>query len=167
MRDLIYKHALLNAVEHNGKADFQAVLGRVLGENPELKQKVKEVVGEVKTVVEDVNSLSFEEQKKTLNRFGIKQEEKKIEEIKLPDLPNAIKGKVVMRLAPYPSGPLHIGNARMVILNDEYVKRYKGKLVLAFDDTIGSREKFIIPEAYKMIPAGLKWLDVKYHKVVY
>lgn len=167
MRDIIYKHALINAVEHDGKSDVQAVLGKVIAEDPSAKEKIKEIIGDIKKIVSDVNSLSLEEQKNTLDKLGVKSEEKKIVQAGLPDLPNAKMGKVVMRLAPYPSGPLHIGNARMVILNDEYVKRYKGKLLLVFDDTIGSEEKFIIPEAYKMIPAGLKWLGVKYHKIFY
>ena len=167
MRDLIYKHALLNAVDHDGKAEPQAVLGKIIAEDPSLKGKIKEIIPEIKKVVVDVNSLSLNEQKDTLNKLGIKTEEKKIVQVGLPDLPNATTGKVVMRLAPYPSGPLHIGNARMVILNDDYVKRYKGKLLLVFDDTIGSEEKFVIPEAYKMIVNGLKWLGVKYHKVFY
>jgi len=167
MRDLIYKHALLNAVEHDGKADVQAVLGKVIAEDPSSKGKIKEIIPEIKRIAADVNSLSLVEQKNTLNKIGIKTEEKRIVQAGLPELPNAIKGKVVMRLAPYPSGPLHIGNARMVILNDEYVKRYKGKLLLVFDDTIGSEEKFVIPEAYKMIVAGLKWLGIKCHKVFY
>jgi len=164
---LIYKHALLNAVEHDGKADAQAVLGKIIAEDPSSKGSIKEIIPEIKNIVADVNSLSLDEQKNTLNKLGIKTEEKKIVQAGLPELRNAIKGKVVMRLAPYPSGPLHIGNARMVILNDEYVKRYEGKLLLVFDDTIGSEEKFVIPEAYKMIVDGLKWLGVKYHKVFY
>ncbi|MDF1537813.1 MAG: glutamate--tRNA ligase, partial [Candidatus Thorarchaeota archaeon] len=70
-------------------------------------------------------------------------------------------------LAPFPSGPLHVGNARMVILNDYYVKRYGGKLILVFDDTIGSKEKQVEPEAFDLIPEGLEYLDVKYHETIY
>jgi glutamyl-tRNA synthetase len=166
MRELILKYAVMNAVEHDGKAEVQAVLKKVIGEKPEMKERIKEVVEEVKEVVEEVNSWEVEEQKRRFEEMGIKIEKKEFV-AGLPELPNAEIGKVVMRLAPYPSGPLHIGNARMVILNDEYVKRYRGKLFLVIDDTIGSEEKFIIPEAYEMILDGLKWLGVKYNKVFY
>lgn len=167
MEELILKHSLINAVTHNGKADIQAVIGKVIAEKPELKGKIKDLTLTIKSTVEKVNSLSMEEQKKWMKKLGIEIEKKEIQEVGLPELPNAEQGKVVMRLAPFPSGPLHIGNARMVILNDEYVKRYKGKLLLIFDDTIGSEEKRIIPEAYKLIQDGIDWLGVKYHKIIY
>lgn len=83
----------------------------------------------------------------------------------LPELEN--NKNVVMRLAPFPSGPLHIGNARTFIINDEYVKKYKGKLSLFMDDTIGSAKKPILKDAYGLIEDGLKWLGVRYSKVHY
>ena len=49
--------------------------------------------------------------------------EKKERSYQLPDLDNVELGRVVMRIAPGPSGPLHIGHTRVSILNDEYVKR--------------------------------------------
>lgn len=166
MKDLILKHAISNAVEHEGKADVQAVIKKVMGENPELRGKIKEIVEAVGKTVEEVNSWGIEEQKKKFDDMEIKIEKKEFV-TGLPELPNAKGGKVLMRLAPYPSGPLHIGNARMIILNDEYVKRYGGKLFLVIDDTIGSEEKFIIPEAYDMILDGLKWLGVKLNRTFY
>jgi len=166
MKNVILRCALVNAVEHDGKADTGAVIKKVIAEKPELRNQIKDVIEEVRKIVGEVNFLSIDEQKRKIEEMKIKIEKKKFV-IGLSELPNAKKGKVVMRLAPYPSGPLHIGNARMIILNDEYVKRYGGKLFLVIDDTIGSEEKFIIPEAYGMILDGLKWLGVKWNKVFY
>ena len=85
----------------------------------------------------------------------------------LHELENVEEGNFVMRIAPYPSGPLHIGNARQVILNDEYCKKYKGKYILAMDDTIGNDEKPIEPEAYKLIEEGIRWLGCKFDKTIF
>src|SRR3989338_2569618 len=165
MKDLILKHTLINAVEHQGRADVQSVIGKIIAEDPKSRDKIKELISQIKKTVEEVNSWDSEKQSRELKKFG------KIEKGKpkegLHELPNAKFGKVVMRMAPYPSGPLHIGNSRMVILNDEYVKRYKGKLFLVFDDTIGSEEKFIIHEGYDLILDSLKWLGVKFHRTIY
>lgn len=90
--------------------------------------------------------------------LGEKQE--KIHE--LPELEGAENG-VVMRLAPNPSGPLHIGHTRMAILNDEYVKRYGGKLIVRMEDT---NPPTILPDAYDMILKDLDWLGVEYHEVI-
>lgn len=166
LKSLIEKHALLNAVEHEGKANASAVIGKVIAEKPELRQKIKEVVELTKRIVEEVNKLSYEQQKRIVEQKELKRKKQKYVE-KLPALPKAKKGKVVLRLAPYPSGPLHIGNARMVILNDEYAKKYDGKLYLVFDDTIGSEEKYPEKQAYKMILEDLKWLKVKIDKIFY
>jgi len=166
LKELVLKHAMLNASQHNGKAVVGAVLGKVISENPKLKKNVKDIIKVVKSSVEKVNSMQPAEQEKELKKFKIKKKER-VEKEGLPSLPKAKKGKVVMRLAPFPSGPLHIGNARMVVLNDEYIRRYGGKLILVYDDTIGSEEKSLIPEGYDLIKDGLEWLGVKYDKIMY
>jgi glutamyl-tRNA synthetase len=166
IEDVILKYALLNAKQY-GKASEDAVIKKVLAEIPEAKKEMKLLLEEVKKVVSKVNSLSKEEIEKMISGLNISEIKKEERKELLPELPEAEYGKVVMRLAPFPSGPLHIGNARMVLLNDYYVKRYNGKLILFFDDTIGSEEKPIDKDAYDLIKDGLDWLGVKYHEVLY
>ncbi len=163
MDDLIFRLALENAVKYNGKANLNAILGKIFS----LKKvdDKNEVINKVKKIIKKVNSMKYEKQLDELKEMGgptIRERE----EQGLIDLPN-VKGKVIMRLAPYPSGPLHIGNTRVFILNDEYAKKYKGKLLLFMDDTIGSEEKDVTKEAYKLIEDGLRWLDVKFDKKIY
>ncbi|MEW6069559.1 MAG: glutamate--tRNA ligase, partial [Candidatus Thermoplasmatota archaeon] len=50
-----------------------------------------------------------------------------------------------------------------VILNDEYAKLYKGKLINRIEDTDPDR---IDPEAYELIKEDLEWLEVKVHEEV-
>jgi glutamyl-tRNA synthetase len=164
-KEVIKAYALENAVKYKGKANERAVLSGLFAEGLE-KSQVKEYMKEIISIVKGINSMNIEEQKKELTNLEQKTSKRKIRE-GLPELKNAEKGKVVMRMAPFPSGPLHIGNARTLILNDEYVKMYGGELFLVIDDTIGSKEKTIETEAYKLIKEGVKWLGVKYGKVIY
>ncbi len=165
---LIRKYALQNAVFFHGKANPKAVVGKVLAEDTSLRPRAREVNDLAKKVVKEINELSLEVQMKELEEIApeLLEKEKVERRTELPELPN-VEGEVVMRLAPYPSGPLHLGNARMVLLNDEYVKRYGGKLILVYDDTIGSEKKLPITEAYDYIKEGLDWLGVEYHEVYY
>jgi glutamyl-tRNA synthetase len=167
IEEIALKYSLLNAKQY-GKAREDAVIKRVLAEMPEAKKEVKKIVEIVRKIVDRVNSLSKEEIERKISELNIQEikEERGRKEL-LPELPDAEQGKVIMRLAPFPSGPLHIGNARMAILNDYYVKKYNGKLILFYDDTIGSEEKPIDKEAYELIRDGLDWLGVKYHEILY
>src|SRR5438876_490662 len=118
----------------------------------------------------DVNRLPPEVQRAELSAIAPELLEKTMTMVgpkELPPLPNAVDGKVVLRLAPYPSGPLHIGNARAFVLNDAYAKKYHGKLLLVFDDTIGSEDKPLLPEAFDQVREGLDWAGVEFHEVLY
>ncbi len=163
--DDILKFALQNAVKYDGKASQGAVIGKLLSENPELKKSMKSVAKQVSQVIKEVNSMKPEEQLKKLKCIAPELLEKKQgkRENTLPELEN-VKDKVIMRLAPYPSGPLHIGNTKTYVTNDYYVKKYGGKLYLVMDDTIGSSEKNISEEAYSLIPEGLEWLNVQFER---
>ena len=165
-RDIIRKYALRNAVKFEGEATVGPVMGKVMGESDELREDPQGTKELVNKVVDEINQLSLQEQKKELEKLMPEffEEEEEVEEDQLPEIESE---NVKMRMAPYPSGPLHIGNARMVILNDEYVKRNDGTLVLFYDDTIGSETKRLLPEAYDMIEEGLEWLNVEWHETYY
>ncbi len=166
LKDKIRQYALHNAVSYEGKANPGTILGKVLGENTDLRNKVPEVKKQVEEVVKEVNRMSLEKQKKELEKSGFKEEKKEKEEKGLPELPGAENGKVIMRMAPNPNGPMHIGHCRMAILNDEYVKKYDGMLVLRFDDTDPKNEnKIPMKEAYEWMPADLRWLGVNFDRV--
>ncbi|MFX0096203.1 MAG: glutamate--tRNA ligase [Candidatus Hodarchaeota archaeon] len=168
LEEIARKYTLLNAVKYGGKASFKAVMGKIISEQPELKSKTEEISIILKKTIDEINNMPLKEQEKLASQYVGLEKEKETKERILPSLPNVDRyDSVIMRLAPYPSGPLHIGNARMVVLNDEYVKRYNGNLLLVFDDTIGSEEKIILPEAYDLILEGLDWLGIKYHKTLY
>lgn len=165
LKEKILAYALENAIAHGGKARVDAVLSRLFQEGLH-KEDIKEVSPKIVAIVKDVNSLKQSEQESKFSPLSKLVKKRESVEKELPELEN-VKGKVVLRLCPFPSGPLHIGNARQAILNDEYAKRYNGKFILIFDDTIGSKEKPIVKDAYPLIFEGLRWLDIKIDDTFY
>ncbi|MEM0158373.1 MAG: glutamate--tRNA ligase [Thermoplasmataceae archaeon] len=158
------KIALKNAFQHGGRADLGAVLAKLLGQYQDLRKDVQALRDELNGIINSVNSMSQTELKKAVEEFSpetLARNDKPIQH-RLPDLEN-VNGPVVMRLAPSPSGPLHVGHSRMAILNDEYVKRYGGRLILRIEDTNPAN---IDPIAYDQIPKDLEWLGVNVTEVV-
>ncbi len=165
IEDTIRKFALQNAIFFKGTANPKAVVGKILGGFPEYRSRSAEITELIESIVAEVNAMGLDAQTEALKKMdsSLLVKEKKERIYQLPELDNAEEGKVIMRIAPGPSGPLHIGHTRVSILNDEYVRRYDGKLIARYEDT--NPEK-IDPEAYDMIPEDLDWLGVKIHESV-
>lgn len=167
IRDDIYLFALQNAVKHKSVPKAGAILGSVMGAHPELRPQAKEINAMLPEILAEVEAMSVEEREAKLTALSPemieKMHEKKERVHELPELPEAGKG-VVMRFAPNPSGPLHLGHARASVLNDYYVKKYGGKFYYRVEDTDPKR---VDPEAYDMVMEDLKWLGIGITDVVY
>jgi glutamyl-tRNA synthetase len=153
-------YALKNAISHDGKAVQGSVISSLFHEglkNDEIKKYIKDI----SKIVAEINSLSIEEQVKEFSKLEKYTSEREARE-GLEELPNAEKG-VVMRFAPSPSGPMHIGHALTFCLNLLYVKKYGGKLYLRIEDT---NPENIYPKAYKMLEEEAEWLSEGIAKVV-
>ena len=164
LEEIVYKHALLNAAKHKGSANPGAVMGSIMANEPELRSRAKEIGPLAGKIVAQVNNLSSDEQASEMEKYGVEvHEKKKVKEVGLQELPGTHEN-IVLRFAPNPSGPLHIGHSRAAVPNAEYVKRHGGKLILRIEDTDPKR---VYEDAYEMIPEDLKWLGINPDEIVY
>ena len=165
LREEIRKIALQNAFEHGGETRDKIILGKILGTKPEFRSKVKEISIDISEIVNNVNQLSSDEQKKEIEeKFPeiLAPKEKIIEREGLPELKDAEQGKVITRFPPEPNGYPHIGHAKAAIINSEYAKMYGGKFILRMDDTNPEAERM---EYHAAIKVGLEWLGIKFDTV--
>ncbi len=101
MDEVIWKHVVLNARKY-GKANEKAVIGKVLAENPELRKNAREVLERIKQIIAEFESLDKSRKEELFDRYSEEKKEEKRSQ-QLPPLPNAERGKVVMRFAPNPT----------------------------------------------------------------
>ena len=132
--------ALFNALKHGSDPDVGAIMGPLMGENPEFRPHGDEIPGVLGSVVADVAAMDETERRERLAELApdlvaeLDAEEEADEHV-LPELPNAEPGEVVMRAAPNPNGPWHMGHARMPAVIGTYKQRYDGEFICRFDDT--------------------------------
>jgi len=141
-----------------GEAKAKSVIGKAMAKYPEFRNQAKELMLIIDGVIEEANSIDSEDLRSYIPK---KKKQEKVETKELPPLKK--NGKIVLRFAPGPSGPLHLGHTRALALNNYYKKRYNGKLILRLEDT---NPTAIDPEAYKLIPEDLTWLGIEADEVV-
>ncbi|QLG26945.1 glutamate--tRNA ligase [Halorarum halophilum] len=133
--------ALYNALKHGSDPEVGAVMGPLMGENPEFRPHGDEIPGVVAPVANEVAGMDETERRERLAELAPElleelDAEDEEDEHPLPDLPNVEEyDEVRMRAAPNPNGPWHIGHARMPSVIGTYAERYDGHFLVRFDDT--------------------------------
>ena len=167
IEELVFKHSLFNASQHAGKANLGSIINKLIAEKPELKSDIKNLMNEIKPIIENVNSMSPEEQIELLNKDfpDMKSEPQITEKFPLPSLPNfASYSTIITRFSPNPNGYLHIGHVKAFRLDYRYTQKYSGKLFIRFDDTnpVAIEQKY-----YDKIIDNLTWMGIKPDKITY
>jgi glutamyl-tRNA synthetase len=162
------KHALLNAVKHEADADVGAVMGPLMGENPDFREHADEVPGVVGGVVARVNDLPEEDRHDRLEELApellAELEPDETDDWPLPELPN-VGQEVRMRCAPNPNGPWHLGSARMGAVIGTYRELYDGWMLVRFDDTDPDTKRPDL-DAYDAILEDLAYLGYEPDEVI-
>ena len=160
-----FRHlAIQNAIEYECNAAPGSVIGRLMGSRADLRAHGKIISPLIAKAVAEANAMAAREGldalRAVLNEEAphlLEKREKKERRVGLPELKNAEKGKVVLRFAPNPNGPMSFGHARGIVINGEYAKEWDGELILRFDDT-DTVVKPPLVSAYKDIETEAGWL---------
>jgi len=166
LEELAKKYALKNAVEHDGECNTNAVMGQIFSEG-EFDDKGK-VGREAGKVCSEVNQMGLKQQKEEIKAYEYEEEEHEHDPI--PDLDIDEGEEVILRFAPNPNGPPHVGHARGMVINGELKKKYDGKLILRYDDTDPVTKRPLKNkeyDAYRMLEKDYEWLGYEIDEIRY
>ena len=135
--------------------DLNSIVSKVVAEVPEIKKNIKEIIPEIKKIIDEVMKINKEEAYEIILKNYPQMLERKKEEKKEEDI--GLKPPVNTRFAPAPTGYLHIGHSRAIILNHYYAKKYNGKFILRLEDTDPKVKKPLV-EVYDKIKEDVEWL---------
>jgi glutamyl-tRNA synthetase len=165
------KNALFNALKHESDPQVGAIMGPLMGENPEFREHGDEIPEVIGPVVGKIGSMSTEERRARLEELDPDlvaelDAEDEDDEHDLPDLPNAeAYDEIRLRAAPNPNGPWHLGHARMPSVIGTYKDRYDGAFVVRFDDTDPETKRPDL-DAYDEILDAIEYLGFEPDEVI-
>ena len=163
--------ALFNALKHDSDAQVGAIMGPMMGDNPDFRPYGDEIPGIIAPVIERVNERSRAEKRDRLDTLAPEllaelDADDEEDDMPLSSLPNAdAADDVRMRLAPNPNGPWHLGSARMPSVIGTYKEMYDGWMLCRFDDTDPETKRPDL-DAYDEILSAIEYLGFEPDEVV-
>ncbi|MFB6084085.1 MAG: glutamate--tRNA ligase [Halorientalis sp.] len=171
VREAAEKNALFNALKHDSDPQVGAIMGPLMGENPEFREygdEIPDVIGPVVGKVRDMSTAERRERLEELDPDLVAELDAEDEEDEhdLPDLPNADEyDEIRLRAAPNPNGPWHLGHARMPSVIGTYKERYDGSFLVRFDDTDPETKRPDL-DAYDEILDAIEYLGFEPDEVI-
>ncbi len=166
LKRIIRKHALDNAVKFHGKANPGAVIGKIIGEMPEIKAYMHVLKFEATEIINQINSQDAEESRQQLEKeFPEMLEKKEREERDIFAFLKIDASKPV--ITGFPPGPEkypHIGHAKACLMNYLIAQQYHGKFILRFEDT---NPNLVREEFYNIMMEDYAWIGAKWDELLY